>query len=375
MANFSLSRRSPMGILWEKQKRIPRLLMLLIFLAIAVGGTGLYSAAGGAFYPWAGRHLIRFCLFLPILLFLAVIPLKTIFQWSYVAHFGVIILLVIVEIMGHIGMGAQRWLALGSFVLQPSELCKITLILALARYCHHQDYKNMGRIPVLIPPILMMLTPIALVLLQPNLGTATILGLVGLFILFLAGLRLWKIALGAGAVGFIAPIVWEHLHDYQKRRVTTFMHPEDDPLGAGYHISQSKIALGAGGINGRGFLQGSQSHLNFLPEKQTDFIFTLMGEEWGLKGTIFILALYGLMVLAGYIIAFRCRHQFGRLVALGLSMNLFLYLFINTGMVMGLMPVVGIPLPLLSYGGTSMLAVMIGFGLLCNMRVHGEEKL
>jgi rod shape determining protein RodA len=248
-------------------------------------------------------------------------------------------------------------------------------VLVLARYFHGVPPEDIGRPHLLIVPALLVLIPAALVLKQPDLGTAMMLVLGGGAMFFLAGVRWWKfvivLAAGAGAV----PVAWRFLRDYQKERIYTFLDPESDPLGAGYHSLQSKIAIGSGGVFGKGFLQGTQSHLSFLPEKQTDFIFTMLAEEWGLVGGLVLLALYTLVFIYGYAIAFRCRNQFGRLLALGITVNFFLYVFINTAMVMGLIPVVGVPLPLISYGGTAMLTVMFGMGLLMSVYVHRDTRI
>ena len=272
-------------------------------------------------------------------------------------------------------MGAQRWINLGFFQLQPSELMKISLVLALARYFHGLTVEETGRIPLLVPPLLMVLAPAALVLRQPDLGTALLLIAGGGVIFWLAGVRVWKFALILGAALAIIPIGWQFLRDYQKNRVLTFLNPENDPLGAGYHITQSKIALGSGGLFGKGYMLGSQSHLNFLPEKQTDFIFTMLGEEFGLVGGLALLLLYTMVIMYGYVIALRCRNQFGRLVAIGITSTFFLYVFINIAMVMGLIPVVGVPLPLVSYGGTVMMTILVSFGLLMSVSIHRDIRI
>jgi rod shape determining protein RodA len=254
---------------------------------------------------------------------------------------------------------------------------KISLVLALARYFHGLTLEEIRRlVPLrLIAPVLMIVAPAVLVLKQPDLGTAMKLMLCGGALLFLVGVRVWKFAIVIAVVGAAMPIAWNHLHDYQKNRVYTFLNPENDPLGTGYHILQSKIALGSGGMFGKGFLQGTQSHLSFLPEKHTDFIFTTFAEEMGLVGGLVLLSLYTLVFVYGYAIALRSRNHFGRLVALGITVNFFLYVFINTAMVMGLIPVVGVPLPLISYGGTAMLTVMFGFGLLMSVYIHRDTRI
>jgi rod shape determining protein RodA len=254
-------------------------------------------------------------------------------------------------------------------------MMKICLILALARYFHGFSYEEIGRPLNIVPPIVMVLAPAGLVLIQPDLGTAGMLILGGALMFFVAGVRLWKFAIVAIAGLSAIPIGWNFLRDYQKDRVLTFLNPESDPLGAGYHIMQSKIALGSGGLFGKGFLLGTQTHLSFLPEKQTDFIFTMLAEEFGLVGGLVLLLLYILVIAYAFAIALRSRNQFGRLLGLGLATNFFLYAFINTAMVMGLIPVVGVPLPLISYGGTAMVTMMLGFGLVMNIGIHRDVRI
>jgi rod shape determining protein RodA len=335
----------------------------------------LYSAANGSFEPWAVRHLIRFGVALGMLVVVALVDIRIWLRLAYPIYGLTFLLLVAVEVMGTIGMGAQRWIDLGVITLQPSEMMKVALVLALARFFHAPTLEEVWRPTRLLTPIFLVLAPVALVLKQPDLGTALMLMMVGGAIFFLAGVRLWKFVVVIAAGLAAIPVGWQFLHDYQKNRVLTFLNPERDPLGAGYHILQSKIALGSGGISGKGFLMGSQSHLNFLPEKQTDFIFTMLAEEMGLVGGVALLGLFALVILYGTVIGLRSRNHFGRLVALGLTTNLFLYVFINIAMVMGLIPVVGVPLPLISYGGTAMLTVMIGMGLIIGVFIHRDTRI
>jgi rod shape determining protein RodA len=272
-------------------------------------------------------------------------------------------------------MGAQRWINLGLFQLQPSEVMKIGLVLALARYFHSSWLEDVGRPAFLVVPALMILLPAALVLEQPDLGTAVMLMAGGATLLFIAGVRWWKFALVLGGCLAALPLIWQQLHDYQKQRVMTFLDPERDPLGAGYHIIQSKIALGSGGVWGKGFLEGTQSQLSFLPEKQTDFIFTMLAEEIGLIGALGLLGLFMALIGYGFVFALRSRSHFGRLLAIGASATLFLYVVINVAMVTGLIPVVGVPLPLISYGGTAMITVLTGFGLMLCVDVHRDVAI
>jgi rod shape determining protein RodA len=351
-------------------------LVALVTLIAAIGFMALYSAANGNLDPWASKQIIRFCVGFIIMLGVAMIDIRFWYRMSYPIFIIGFVLLVIVEFMGQMGMGAQRWINLGFIQIQPSELMKLAIVMAMARYFHTSTMDDMRRLSFLIVPVLMVLLPVGLVLLQPNLGTATIMMVDGATMLFIAGAPLWLYFLGAASLVVMVPAVWHfYMHDYQKQRVLTFLDPESDPLGSGYHITQSKIALGSGGIEGRGFLQGTQSKLDFLPEKQTDFIFTLWAEEWGLFGGTLLLVLFGLVFLYCGWIAFRCRHAYGRYLVFGLMVNFSLYVFINVAMVMGLIPVVGIPLPLVSYGGTAMIACLVGFGLIMSASIHRDAKL
>lgn len=350
-------------------------LVLLLCLLSAVGFGMLYSAASGDWQPWAVRQMVRFVIGLVLMLLIAITDIRIWLRYAYPLYGMALALLVAVEVMGEIGMGAQRWIDLRVIQLQPSEIMKITLVLALARYFHAIPPEDIGRPVILLFPLALLLAPAALVLRQPDLGTAVMMGLSAMVLFFLAGVRIWKFLVAGGLVLAILPLAWSMLHGYQQRRVLTFLDPESDPLGAGYHIIQSKIALGSGGIFGKGFLNGTQSHLNFLPEKQTDFIFTMLAEEFGMVGGLALLGLYILIMIYGFVIALRARSQFSRLITLGVSSVFFFYMFINIAMVMGLVPVVGVPLPMVSYGGTAMLSLMIGFGLILCANVHRDVRL
>jgi rod shape determining protein RodA len=361
--------------LFQKFQHMGWGLVLLITIMAGVGFVALYSAAGGNMDPWASKQLVRFIAGLVGLVIIAMIDVKWWFKLSYPIYVVGFVALIIVEVMGHTGMGAQRWINLGFIQIQPSEFMKIAVVMALARYFHSASSEDMKSLRFVIPPLFLIFLPVALVLIQPDLGTSIMITLAGISIFFLAGLPLWVFIAGGVLVLLSMPVAWNFMHDYQKARIMTFLDPESDPLGAGYHITQSKIALGSGGLKGKGFLEGTQSRLNFLPEKQTDFIFTLWAEEWGLMGGIFLLGLVGLILAYGYWIAFRCRHSYGRLLVVGLLINFSLYVVINIAMVMGLIPVVGAPLPLVSYGGTSMLAILVGFGLILSCNIHRDSKL
>ncbi len=371
----SFSTRDPEMTLGEKLWQINWSLVMLATLISMIGFAMLYSAANGNVDPWASRQMVRFSVGLAVMLAIALIDVRFLFRWSYLIYFGTLGLLVAVEFIGTTGMGAQRWIDLKFIQLQPSELMKVVIVLALARYFHGLSPEQISRPFYLLAPIALTLAPAALVLKQPDLGTAAMLLMVGTAVFFCAGVRLWKFAV-VGVLGLSAiPIGWQFLHEYQRRRVMTLFDPESDPLGAGYHILQSKIALGSGGLFGRGFLQGSQSHLNFLPEKQTDFIFTMLAEEFGMVGGLTLLGLYAILLIYGLAIALRSRNQFGRLLAIGIVCNIFLYVFINIAMVMGLVPVVGVPLPLISYGGTAMLTIMAALGLLMSVYIHRDVRI
>jgi len=349
--------------------------VLLICMTAGVGVAMLYSAANGNMDPWASRQAARFGVGLVVMILVALVDVRIWMRYAYAFYMITLVLLVLVEISGTIGMGAQRWISLGYFNLQPSELMKITLVLALARYFHGGSIEDVDRPTYLIIPLLMIALPSALVLRQPDLGTTLMLVMASGAIFFVAGIRIWKFA--AVLLSGIAamPVAWQFLRDYQKQRVLTFLNPESDPLGAGYHIIQSKIALGSGGMLGKGFMQGTQGHLRFLPEMQTDFIFTMLAEEFGMIGGIGLLGLYGLILVYGVAMSLRCRNQFGRLLGMGIATTFFLYVFINIAMVMGLIPVVGVPLPLISYGGTAMMTLLIGFGLLMSVWVHRDVMI
>lgn len=350
-------------------------ILLVICLIAGIGMMMLYSAANGSFSPWVAKQLPKFILGIILLLGFAVTDLRFWQNNAYILYGVSLFLLLVVEFVGKIGMGAQRWIDLYIFHLQPSELVRITLILALARYFGNSSLDQARSLRFLIPAIFLVFVPAILVMRQPDLGTALLLILSGGTIFFLAGMRLWKILAVLAGVGAAIPFLWHFLHDYQKNRVMIFLNPELDPLGAGYHIMQSKIAFGSGGFLGKGFMHGSQSHLDFLPEKQTDFIFTMFSEEFGMLGGIILIGLYCILFLYGYKVALSSRSAFARFVAIGITTILFLYVFINMSMVMGLVPVVGVPLPLVSFGGTSMLTILMGLGLLFCCDVNRYVRL
>jgi rod shape determining protein RodA len=362
----------------RKENKLAQVNWLIVSLILLLGLFGvamLYSAAGGSMEPWAGRQAARFGVAFIGMLIVAVFPNRLLLKYAYLFYFACLLLLVVVDVAGSLQMGAQRWISVGGLNLQPSEVMKIALVLALARYYHGMLAEDVSRPILLLPPLGLIGMPVVLILLQPNLGTATITAAIGVCILFAAGLY-WRYFIIVGIAALAAvPMVWHFLHDYQKRRVLTFLDPEADPLGAGYNIMQSKIAIGSGGLFGTGFMQGSQSQLDFLPEKHTDFIFTMIAEEFGFIGAGTVIGIYTLLIILGLATAIRSRSRFGALVAVGVTAMLLLHVAINIGMVMGLLPVVGVPLPLLSYGGTMIFAMMFGFGLLLNSYVHRDVTL
>ena len=352
----------------------------LIVLLTTVAGFGflmLYSVAGGSFSPWAEPQIKRFLLGFTLMIIVAMVP---IWFWRNVAGvaYGLsIILLLYVEFFGTVGMGAQRWINLGFMRLQPSELMKIALVMLLAAYYDWLPLARTSKPQWVAIPVLMILLPTMLVLRQPDLGTALLLISGGGLLMFMAGVH-WAYfaAVIASGIGLTAAVFqsreteWQMLKDYQFRRIDTFLNPASDPLGAGYHITQSKIALGSGGWTGRGFMQGTQSRLNFLPEKHTDFIFTTLAEEFGFIGAFSLLLLYLLIILFCVVSAINNKNRFASLVTLGVAATFFLFFAVNMSMVMGLAPVVGVPLPLVSYGGSAMLILLIGFGLVQSAHVH-----
>lgn len=347
--------------------RMPWRLYGLLFAIALFGSMVLYSAAGGNIRPWAGMQMARFLIFLAMVETVSRIRFDRITTFAFPIYGVVLVALILVELIGGIAGGSQRWINLGFMQFQPSEMMKVAVVLAVARFYAVLPVGQTRSWTAIWPALAIIGVPAVLVLVQPDLGTATMVTLGGVCIMFLAGLPL-RLFVGAGtAFAAIVPIAFSFLHDYQKKRVLIFMDPESDPLGAGYHISQSKIAIGSGGIFGKGFLQGTQSHLDYLPEGHTDFVFATMAEEWGMVGGIGLVLAFLLLLHWGMRVAQRTEDRFARLVAAGLTMTIFFYIAINLMMVMGLAPVVGIPLPFMSYGGSSMLTVMLCIGIIRNI--------
>jgi len=349
--------------------------ILGLLLAIALFGTiVLYSAAGGHIRPWAINQGVRFLIFSVMALALSRVPVEVFARYAFPAYGVVLAALFVVELIGGVAGGSQRWINLGFMQLQPSEFMKPIIVLTIARFYAMLPVGEIRRWNAIWPALVLIGMPWALVLIQPDLGTATMVAAGGVTVMFLAGLPL-RLFIGTGLAGAAAiPIAFSFLHDYQKNRVLIFLDPESDPLGAGYHISQSKIAIGSGGFWGKGFLQGTQSHLDYLPEGHTDFVFATMAEEWGLVGGTLMILAFLLLFRWGIRVAMRTQDKFARLAAAGLTTTIFFYVAINLMMVMGLAPVVGIPLPFMSYGGSSMLTVMLCVGVIMAIDRSGKRR-
>jgi rod shape determining protein RodA len=358
----------------DKLVEINWFIVAIVSLIACMGFAMMASAGGGELFPWAMPQIVRFAAAFFLMLVIATMPMRLLMDYAYLIYFLGVLVLVAVDVAGHTGMGAQRWLKFGGMNLQPSEFMKLAVILALARYFHNIHPEDIKRFVNLFIPLLLVLPPAVLIYRQPNLGTTIILVAMAGIMCFLAGLQ-WRYIVGAvlGAVA-VAPFAWHFMHGYQKKRVLTFLDPEKDPLGSGYNILQSMIAIGSGGFFGKGYLQGSQSQLDFLPEKQTDFIFTMFAEEFGFLGGLLLLGLYFVLLTSGMVVAQRSRSTFGAMLAAGVTALIFIHVLINVGMVMGLMPVVGVPLPLMSYGGSITVSTVFAIGLLLNAWVHRDQQ-
>lgn len=376
MTVSALTRPGERDRLIVKFGEIDWIFCLTVSLIAGAGAVMLFSIAGSSWMPWAAPHMARYALFFAIMIVLSLIDLRVWFALAYPIYAIGFLLLIAVDLVGHHALGAQRWLQLGPLQLQPSEIMKIGLVLALARFYHGMSGKSAQFSWWLLIPAMLILAPVGLVAKEPDLGTAILILLTGGLVVVLAGLS-WKV-IAAGVLGIAAtvpPIIMFALHGYQKQRLTTFINPDADPSGAGYHTLQSSIAIGSGGLLGKGYGLGSQSQLNFLPEKQTDFIFATLAEEFGFVGCVSVLALYAAVIFMALRTAYLSHSHFGRLAAAGVTITFALYVLINGSMVMGLAPVVGVPMPLLSYGGTVMLTVMVGFGLVMAVRVHRYSEI
>ncbi|MFN8930430.1 MAG: rod shape-determining protein RodA [Alphaproteobacteria bacterium] len=359
----------------RRTREMSALMLLVMGLLLLFGLVMQYSAAGGDSRVFAIPQAIRAMLGLMVFFLLALMSYQRLFRLSYIAYGIGLMLLIVVELIGVIGMGAQRWVSLGLFNLQPSELMKIAMILAIARYFHNATLEGSRHLFLLVAPALLVAVPAVLILLQPNLGTATILLFIAFVMCFAAGIRWHYFAVVILAALAALPVGYSMLHDYQKRRVMTFLDPASDPLGAGYNIIQSQIAIGSGGFFGKGLLKGSQGQLDFLPEKQTDFIFTMLAEELGFIGSLSLLLLYAILLGFALLLMRNCRHAYGRLIAAGVTALLFAHIFINIAMVMGMIPVVGVPLPFLSYGGSFLMTTLAACGLLMHVYLNRDAKI
>ncbi|MHA7867836.1 MAG: rod shape-determining protein RodA [Salipiger thiooxidans] len=362
---------------WRKVLYLNWPLVILLTAVACVGFLMLYSVAGGSIERWAEPQMERYALGLAAMFLVAMVPIWLWRNLSPLIYLLALALLVGVELFGTVGMGAQRWIDIGFMQLQPSELMKIALVMVLAAYYDWLPIRRVSHPVWVLAPILLILMPTALTLIQPDLGTALLLLIAGALMMFLAGVHwLYFAVVAAGGVGAVYTVFlsrgtsWQLLQDYQFRRIDTFLDPSTDPLGAGYHITQAKIAMGSGGWTGRGFMQGTQSRLNFLPEKHTDFIFNTLAEEFGFVGGISLLILYVLVLVFCIIAAMQNRDRYSSLLTLGIGLTFFLFFAVNMSMVMGLAPVVGVPLPLVSYGGSAMMVLMIAFGMVQSAQIH-----
>jgi len=350
----------------------------LIFLVLLLGVISffaMYSSERGNFDYYTKSHFFRFCVFFLVFIFLGFVNIKFWYKSSFIFYFLVLLLLFAVDIFGITASGSKRWISLYIFNLQPSELMKITLILFLARYYNKIPYNDVNRIRFMIIPIIVIFIPFSLILSQPDLGTAALILIGGLAIVYLSGFSIKYFTISSLMVICLMPVIIAFLKPYQKMRILTFLNPERDPLGAGYQIIQSKIAIGSGGIFGKGYLMGSQSYLDYLPEKHTDFIFTLFSEEFGFFGSVALLIIYVLIIYKIYSIGAKSRNNFGKLFCFGFAASFFIYVSVNMAMVLGLLPIVGAPLPIMSYGGSSMLAMMIGLGIVMSSKLHSSEEI
>ena len=367
------SEESFSSILFSKLFKLNLLIIISVILLGLVGVASLYSAAGGDWDPWARNHLIRLIFGIFLMLSLAFLPHKIFFKLSVVSFIIGILSLILVKFIGT--GNVQRWISFGGMNFQPSEAMKIALILILARYFDHVSRIELDKLKSYILPLFLILLPGFLVISQPDLGTGLTIILLGLAILFFVGISMKFVILCFVLFASSVPFIWNQLYDYQKDRILVFLNPELDSLGSGYQIIQSKIAIGSGGIFGKGYLLGSQSRLNYLPEKHTDFIFTLISEELGFLGSILIILIFCILIVSIFKISFSVKSLFSKIITFGIGFLLFLYLSLNIGMVCGLLPVVGAPLPLISYGGTSLLTVLIGVGIVLSIDINDKEVL
>jgi rod shape determining protein RodA len=350
-------------------KEVPFLPLFVFLFLLCTGFACLFSASSGSFSPWTGKQMIFSLLLSPIFLVIISTNINFIKSISYILFTFSIFLLIIVFFVGKKSMGAVRWINFGFFTIQPSEIAKIATVLALARYYDSVKSEEIAKIKHTIIPILILSPIVTLVALQPDLATSIIIVAITAIVLFLVGMPMWRFYAATGTVVVLAPILWSKMKQYQKLRIINFLNPENDPLGSGYNVIQSKIAIGSGGLFGKGFISGTQGQLKFLPEHHTDFVFTMIGEEFGFLGAFVFLLGYSYLIYYGFKVSFKARSVFAKIVSLGCTSILFLHAFINIGMTVALLPVAGIPLPLLSYGGTIMLITIVCFALIVNIDI------
>jgi rod shape determining protein RodA len=359
----------------DKLFSIDYVLVLSILILGIVSIFAMYSTDGGEFKYHTNSHILRFCIFFIMFFIFSFIQVRFWHKTSYLIYFIFFSLLLCVKYFGLTSSGSQRWLNLPFMHLQPSELMKVGLILFLAKYYHRVSIENVNRLKFLFMPIFVLIAPVLLVITQPDLGTSLLIAAGGITVAWLAGVKIKFFAYSSLVFILFLPIAISFLKPYQKARILTFLNPEKDPLGAGYQIIQSKIAIGSGGLFGKGFLNGSQSYLDYLPEKHTDFIFTLFSEEFGFAGSLFILLLYGLIISRIIVIGNITRSNFGKLYCYSFATAFFIYVAVNMGMVLGLLPIVGSPLPIMSYGGSSMMAIMFGLSVAMSCRVYKDTPV
>ena len=360
---------------FQKIRSFDYILFLLILVVGVISGFAMYSSDGGELAYHTKNHLVRFSVFYVMMIFISFINIKTWHSIGYLFYIIVLGLLCWASLFGVTASGSQRWISLYFINLQPSELMKIAVIVCFAKYYHRMQLSNVNKIKNIIIPLLILFIPIALVVSQPDLGTAILIGLSGIIVLWLAGVNIKYFFYSFLMLVISAPFVISFLKPYQKLRILTFFDPDKDPLGAGYQIIQSKIAVGSGGLTGKGFLKGTQGYLEFLPEKHTDFIFTLYSEEFGFIGSIFLLLVYAIIIFRIIRIGAQSRSFFGQFFCYGFGSAIFVYITVNMAMVLGLVPIVGSPLPIMSYGGSSMLATMIGFAIVMSTKIYNRQLI
>ncbi len=361
--------------LFQKIKNLDYILLISVILLSVLSVFVMYSTDGGEILFHTKNHFVKLAVFFPLMIFVAFFNIKFWHNFSYIIYFIITLLLIYVSFFGIKSSGSQRWMDLYLFVLQPSELMKIAIIMCLAKYFHRIKIENVNSFTSITIVLSIIIIPVIFVISQPDLGTSILIALSGLIILWLGGIKIKYFIYSFITFLISLPFIISFLKPYQKLRILTFLDPDRDPLGAGYQIIQSKIAIGSGGLNGKGFLKGTQSYLDFLPEKHTDFIFTLFSEEFGFIGSVALLILYSIIIFRIVRIGAISRSNFARLFCFGYAFAIFIYIVVNLSMVLGLLPIVGSPLPIMSYGGSSMLATMIGFGIVLSAKINHKQMI